>query len=148
MKKLLALTTAVGLGAASLQTATAGDREWATAGKVLTGVFAASVISRAIEPPPVVYAAPPVYVQAAPVVQTVQVVQTAPMVQAAPTVVYQQPVYYAPPPVVYVQPAPIYVAPRPVYFAPPPVCVAPAPVVSFHFGFGVGHPYHHRYHRW
>lgn len=87
----------------------AGDREWAVAGKVLTGVVAAGVISRALEPAPcapttaVVYSAPPVYV-------------------APTTVVVPAPVYYVPPPPV-MMPAPVY------YAAPPPPVVVAAPVV-------------------
>src|SRR2546426_7794029 len=39
--------------AGGMQRATAGDREWATAGKILTGVVAGAVIASAIEPAPV-----------------------------------------------------------------------------------------------
>ena len=110
----------------------AGQREWATAGKVLTGVVAGSLLVRAFEP--------------------------APVYQVAPQVVYQQPVVVAPAPqVVYAQPAPVqvqtvYVSPAPVYYyaAPPvvyvpaPVCYAPRVVVGFGFGRGYGHYHHHR----
>ena len=96
MKKLMSLLAALAVVAAGTQTASAGDREWATAGKILTGVVAGAVIASAIEPAyvypttPCYYAPPPVYVQPAPVV-----VYRAPVcVQPAPVVVY------SPPPVV------------------------------------------------
>jgi hypothetical protein len=109
---LIAATTtfALALGAFAPEVR-AGDREWAVAGKVLTGVVAASVVARAFDsahcaPTTAVVYAPPVYVAAAPV--------------APPAPVYYAP---APAPVVYVSaPAPV------VYYTPPPaVFVAPAP---------------------
>ncbi|HTI72400.1 MAG TPA: hypothetical protein VMF06_20670 [Candidatus Limnocylindria bacterium] len=129
---VIAGVTAVSLMAASsMSVAQAGQGEWATAGKVLTGVFAAGVLARALEPAPttaVVYQTPPpVVYQPAPVYQ--------PVYQPAPQVVYQAPpqvVYQAPPPVVY------YSAPAPVYY--------PAPVVVVRSGC---YPvYHHPYRRW
>ncbi len=96
VKNLIATLATLTVVAGGLQTASAGDREWATAGKILTGVVAGSVIARAIEPAPVyvyptaAYApppTPPVYVQPAPVV-----VYPAPVcVQSAPVVVYSAP---------------------------------------------------------
>lgn len=71
----------------SLQTAKAGDREWAVVGKVLTGVAVIHVVDRIVNPPTQV-----VYVQPQPVV-----------VQPQPVV------YYQPAPVVYVQPQPAVV---------------------------------------
>jgi len=84
----------------------AGDREWATVGKVLTGVAVIRVIDRIVTPhqPVVVYAQPVVVYQ--PVVTPVPVVVASP-----PTVVYVQPVpvvYYQPAPVVYYQPSPVF----------------------------------------
>jgi hypothetical protein len=96
----------------------AGDREWATVGKVLTGVAAIRVIDRIVTPPQpvVVYAQPVVVYQ--PVVTPVAVVVASP-----PTVVYVQPapvVYYQPAPVIYYQPSPvIYYQPSPVFFNHP-----------------------------
>lgn len=53
MKKTIITATAIiALAAASLQSARAGDREWATAGKVLTGVMAATVLAHAVAAPP------------------------------------------------------------------------------------------------
>jgi len=49
MKKLILAATIVALTGASLQTAKAGDREWAVAGKVLTGVAVGAVIASAID---------------------------------------------------------------------------------------------------
>ena len=114
MKTLIATLATAALLAGGMQRAAGGDREWATAGKILTGVVAGAVIASAIEPAPVYtyqtatwYAPPPrVYVQHAPVV-----------------------VYSAP---VCVRPTPV------VLFAPP------RPVVSFSIGRGYHHRSHHR----
>ena len=86
MKKLI---TIAALGATLTSQTFAGDREWATVGKVLTGVAAIHVIDRVLNPPTQV-----VYVHPQPVVYSQPVV-----VQPAPVV------YYQPAPVVYVQPA-------------------------------------------
>lgn len=121
MKKTILVLSTVAVVSASLSEATAGDREWAVAGKVLTGVVAASVLARAIEPAPVCAPAPVVY-------QTVTVAPPAPVVYAAPAPV----VYSAPAPVVYAAPAPVvYAAPATVVYAPAPVYMAPAPVVVY-----------------
>jgi hypothetical protein len=120
MKTLIATLTSLAVLGMS-PSVSAGDKEWATAGKVLTGLVAGAVIAKSLEPV-AVYHAPVHY--AAPVVQA-----PPPMVvQPAPVLVYPQPVYVQPS-VVYVRPAPVYVAPR--------------PVVSFSFGFGRHH--HHRH---
>lgn len=91
----------IALGLAALVALTnvkAGDREWATVGKVLTGVAAIHVIDRVLNPPTQV-----VYVHPQPVV-------------------YSQPVVVQPQPVVYVQPQPVvYVQPS--YYCPPPAIV-------------------------
>jgi hypothetical protein len=170
MKKALIAITALAMASASSPAARAGDREWATAGKVLAGVGAGLLLTRALQPPPV-YAAPPVYVTPAPVVyQTAPVVvQTAPVqsfvveqpiqpvatVVQTPSIVVQQPVYVRPAPVIYqpapvVYAAPVYVQPAPVYIQPAPVYYhQPRPAVGFHFSFGHhghhGHG-HHRHH--
>jgi hypothetical protein len=90
MKKLI---TIAALSATLASQTVAGDREWATVGKVLTGVVAIQVIDRIVNPPTQV-----VYVQPQPVVY------------AQPVVVQPQPVvYYQPAPVVYVQPQPAVV---------------------------------------
>jgi hypothetical protein len=82
MKKLILGTLVLALVGAGLQTACAGDREWAVVGKVLTGVAVAGVVADTIDrhggcvvaynygapcPSPVVYA-PPVVVCHRPVV--------------------------------------------------------------------------------
>ncbi|MBI4660387.1 MAG: hypothetical protein HY735_16245 [Verrucomicrobia bacterium] len=135
MKTEIAILTSLAVLGLSTPSASAGDREWATAGKVLTGVVAGAALIKAFEPVPVyhttayssvplVQAPPPVLVQPPPVV-----VQPAPVVvQPGPVVVYAQPVR--------VQPAAVYVQPGPVY-------VAPRPVVRFSFGFGGHHHHHH-----
>lgn len=74
------------------QSVRAGDREWAVAGKVLTGVAAVHVIDHIVNPRPQV-----VYVQ-----QPTVVVQPAPQVVAAPVVVAPAPqMVYVQQPVVY-----------------------------------------------
>ena len=98
MKKLI---TIAALSATLTSQTFAGDREWATVGKVLTGVAVIHVIDRIVNPPTQV-----VYVQPQPVVY------------AQPVVVQPQPVvYYQPAPVVYVQPAVVVYGSwgRPVY---------------------------------
>jgi len=143
------LALALGLGAMAPRTM-AGDREWAVAGKVLTGIAAASVVARILDPVPcagttaVVYQQPAVYVVAppppipvvvapAPVVAFAPVAPPAPVAYAvpSPTVVYATPpVVYAAPPVLYAAP-PVYVAPAPVVI-PPPVFVHRRPRWGFH----------------
>ena len=128
MKTRMTTTTlamALTLGAA-LPRASAGDREWAVAGKVLTGIAAATVVSRLLDPAPcagttaVVYQQPPVYVVTPP---------PAPVVLAPAPGVAQAPVC-PPAPVAYATPAPtvVYATPA-VVVSGPPVHVAPVPVV-------------------
>jgi hypothetical protein len=122
MKKLILAAMILGLAGTGVQTAKAGDREWAVVGKVLTGITAAAVITHAVaaEPAPVYY----------------------PYSCAAPACGYCPPP--APSGVVYVQTAtaPVVVYRAPVCVVPAPVCFAPAPVVSFRFGGGY-HRFHH-----
>ncbi len=100
----------------------AGDREWATVGKVLTGIAVIHVIDRIVTPPPpqVVY------------------IQQPTVVQSVPVVVYPQPV-------VYVQPSPV------VYYNVPRVIVYtgyPTPVYRHHYHYShYSHPSHHRHSR-
>jgi hypothetical protein len=102
MKKMILTGTVIlALGGASLQTARAGDREWATVGKVLTGVAVAGLV----------------------------VAATDGHAQCSVNYSYSAPAYCPPPapPVVYC-PAP---PPPVVYYAPAPVVVYPAPVVVY-----------------
>ena len=92
------LITIAALSATLVSQTFAGDREWATVGKVLTGVAVIHVIDRLVNPPTQV-----VYVQPQPVVYAQPVVYVQPQ-----PVVYVQPVVYAQP-VVYVQPQPVVV---------------------------------------
>lgn len=138
MKKMILAATLLAIAGANLQTAHAGDREWATAGKILTGVVAGAVLASAVNAQPVTYSAsyysyhPPVYVQPAPVYS------------------YCPP---PPPPRVIVMPAPVVVAPSPVIVYRTPVRVAPQPVVSINLGYHQappkGHPHgrNHPHHR-
>jgi hypothetical protein len=149
-KKMILGVAAAAILNAGTPSVNAGDCEWATAGKILTGVFAGTVLARALEPAPcpayttTVYPAPTV------------VYQTPVATQPAPNVVYQTPVVaQASPTVVYqtaavVQPATVVVYPTPVAY-PPPVVVRPAPVISFGIGFGPRYPYRpysHHHHGW
>jgi hypothetical protein len=127
MKKTIVILSLSAVAAASVQTASAGDREWATVGKVLTGVAAVHVLSHAFHPPPV-YVSAPVYAPA-----PVYTVAPAPVVRVAPLVA-PAPVYLPPAPVV-VYPQPVYVAPR--FYGPP--------VVSVNLGFGYRHHYGRRH---
>ena len=121
MKRTILVVATVALVVAGLQNARAGEHEWALAGKVLTGVAAASAVGYALASGPVYYTAPAC------------AYAPAPPVACAPPVsrVYVP----APAPQVYVAP------PAPVVVYRAPVCVAP-PVVDFRFTWGGG--YHHR----
>ncbi len=114
MKTLIATLATAALLAGGTQRAAAGDREWATAGKILTGVVAGAVIASAIEPAPAyTYQSATWYAPPPPV-----------YVQPAPVVVYSTPVCLRPAPVIVLAP--------------------PRPVVGFSFGFGSHHLPHHR----
>lgn len=138
MKKIVLAATILAIAGANLQTARAGDREWATAGKILTGVVAGAVLASAVNAQPVTYSAsyygyhPPVYVHPAPVYT------------------YCPP---PPPPRVVVMPAPVVIAPSPVIVYRTPVRIAPQPVVSVNLGYysgpAKGHPKgrYHPHHR-
>lgn len=130
MKKTTITFAAAVMLASSVTRVSAGDREWATAGKILTGVVAGAVLARTFEPAPVYYhtttdyAPTPVVVAPLPPPPSV-------VVRPAPVVVY--------PSAVYVHSAPVYVAAAPAY-------VAPAPSFRFHVSFGRRHhvPHVHR----
>ena len=112
MKKMILTGTVVlALAGASLQTARAGDREWATAGKVLTGVAIAGLVVAAAGGAPCnvnyAYSAPAYCPPSAP------------------------PCNYYPAPPVYCPPA-IVVQPAPVVYCPPPVVACGGPVVIRH----------------
>lgn len=108
MKKMILAVMVLAVAGAQIQTAKAGDREWAVAGKVLTGVLAASVITRAVAVPPACAYATPAYGCA-----------------------YSY--YPAPPPVVVYAPLPpVVVYPAPVYLTPPMVALR----IGFRGGYG------------
>ncbi len=131
MKKLTLILTTVAVAAAAVTDTRAGDREWATAGKVLAGLAAFSVVAAATQP---AYA--PVY--AAPVGPPPMVYQPpAPTYYAPPPTVQYPAVQYVPAPVVTYYAPPVYYAPAPRYYVAPPMYCAP-PVVSIGFGFGYG----------
>ena len=97
--------------------ANAGDKEWAVAGKILTGLF---VLDKIVTPQPtVVYTQQPVVVQQQPVV-----------VQQQPVVVQQPPVIIQQPPVVYQQIVPSYYS----QFAPSCSVGRRSSSIIFHFG--------------
>ena len=139
MKVSILAVTLAAVAGAGLQNAYAGDREWATAGKVLTGVVAGSLLVRALEPAPQPVYAPlvcesprAVYVvpQQTTVVYQQPVVQQA-MVQTTTTTTSangeQTTTVVTQPTQTIVQPAPVYVQPAPVVYAPAPVVYMPAP---------------------
>lgn len=110
MKKMIVAVTALAIAAASLQTARAGDREWATVGKILTGVAVAGVVANAIDARPVSYSVSYSSYTPAPVRCAPAPVVYAPVVCApAPRVIY------APAPRVVYVPAPVVYHPQPVY---------------------------------
>ncbi len=120
MKKLTTGLMVLAVAVALTQTARAGDREWATVGKVLAGVVLGAAIVHAVPPQPTyAYTAPPVVYAPAPV-----------------------PVVYAPRPVIYT-PAPIFYAlpPPPIVVCSTPIHGRSAPMVRLQFGNGHGH--HH-----
>ena len=101
------------IAGASLQSANAGDREWATAGKVLTGVVAGAVIASALDGSPV---------------------------HASVSYTYGAPVYaYCPPQRMVVAPAPVVCAPSPVIVYRAPVYVTPRPLVRVTYDSYRGH---------
>ena len=113
MKKMILTGTVVlALAGASLQTARAGDREWATAGKVLTGVAIAGLVVAAAGGAPCnvncAYSAPVYCPPSAPPCN-----------------------YYSAPPAAYWPPA-VVVQPAPVVYCPPPVVACGGPVVIRH----------------
>lgn len=123
MKKMILAAVAVAVVEMSAHTARAGDREWATVGKVLTGVAAGVVIARAVDCDASYTSVS--YGYAAPV-YSVSYTACPPPPCPPPRVVCAPPVVYAPAPVVY---QPVYYAPRPVYYAPAPV---------YHVSYGYG----------
>ena len=116
MKKMILAVVAVAVVGMSVQSASAGDREWATVGKVLTGVAAGVVITRALDCEPTYTSVS--YGYAAPSYSVSYTVGAPPPCSTPQRVVYAPPVVYAPAPVVY---QPVYYAPRPVYYTPAPI---------------------------
>lgn len=104
--------TVLAVAAAGMPAARAGDREWAVAGKILTGLVVVSAINHALADEP--RCSPVYYPEPAPCRSYDYRYNYCP--PPPPRVFYAPPVCYAPPPVV-------------VYRAP--VCYAPAPGVSF-----------------
>ena len=128
MKKMILAAVAVAVVGLNAQPAHAGDREWATVGKVLTGVAAGVVIANAIDHGQGYASVSYGSYGCGPSGISVSYSTYAP----APCP--------PPPRVVYVAPAPVYV-PAPVVCTPVPVVYAPAPVryVSNGHGHGYGH---------
>lgn len=90
MKNILVSLAVAALIACGMQKASASDREWATAGKVLTGVAVGAAIAAAVQPGPV-------YVQGP---SPAFYVPPARCLQPAPVVVYSTPYCARPAPVV------------------------------------------------
>ena len=114
------------VAAAGMQTAKAGDRDWAAVGKILTGFVVVDAIHHAIAEAP--RCAPGYYAEPAPCRNYSYGYTYCP--PPAPCVVYAPPVCYAPAPLVE-------------YRAP--VCYAPRPLVRFGFG---DERRHFRHDRW
>ena len=115
----------VAVAGMQMQTARAGDRGWATAGKILTGVAIGAVIANAVDAHAsysVTYSSGPGYAYCPP---------------PAPVVCAPARVVYAPRPVVYVT-APVVCAPPPVVVYRAPVVCAPS-VVSVRYVHGHSH---------
>lgn len=107
MKKLIVAVSVLALAGTSLHTARAGDREWATVGKILTGVAVGAVVASALD--------------ARPVHATISYTYAAPAPCPPPAVVYCPPPPL-PPPVAYCPPPRQVIVYEPVC-APPPVVV-------------------------
>jgi hypothetical protein len=136
MKKLILTAVAVGVVGFGVQTAQAGDREWATVGKVLAGVAAGVLIAKTVDCEPA-YASVS-YGCAAPSYSVSYSVSTPPPCPPPPSVVC------APAPVVVRQTV-VYV-PTPVVVRQPVVCVS-APVYTVTYSRpGHGHAYGHYKH--
>jgi len=141
VKKLILTAVAVGVVGLSVSSAQAGDREWATVGKVLTGVAAGVIIAKAVDQSPsytsVSYGYP------APSYSVSYTVSSAPPCPPPPRVLC------APAPVVV--PAPVVCAPVPVVVHAPVGCAQPAhPVTYVHPGRGYawGHYKQNKHCRW
>jgi hypothetical protein len=117
MRKLILTAVAVGVVGIGLQSAHAGDREWATVGKVLTGVAAGVIIAKAVDSSPACasvsygYSAPGYSVSY--VASPPPPCPPPPVVCAPAPVVIHQPVVYAPAPVVVTKP--VFCMPSPTY---------------------------------
>lgn len=139
MKRTIAIITAIGIiGAITPVPANAGDKEWATAGKIMTGVVAGIALANLLAPEPApvytvsstpVYVAPPQTTVVVP--QTVTTVVTQQQVVVQTPAVVQTPVVVQPAPVV-VQPVPAPVVVAPAVIPPPPVVVHHPPLVVYH----------------
>jgi hypothetical protein len=111
MKKMILTGTMIlALAGASLQSARAGDREWATVGKVLTGVAVVGLVAAAVNghaqgSVSYSYGAPAYYPPSAPPCNCTYYSAPAPQV-----------VYCPPPVVVYRAPVVVYPVHRVVYY--------------------------------
>ena len=93
MKKLILAATILAFVGMNLQTAKAGDKEWATVGKVLTGVAAAAIIVSALDCQPAHCSVSYTYSTTAFVPRPVVYAPRPVVVARAPVVVYRTPVY-------------------------------------------------------
>ena len=127
MKKIIAAVTLLAIAGANITSARAGDREWATVGKVLTGVAAGVFIANAIDCQPASYSV------------------TYSSYSPAPTYCPPPAPVYCPPPVPVCAPRVVYVpAPPPVVVYQAPVYYAPRPYANMNFRYGGGYRHHHR----
>jgi hypothetical protein len=136
----------------SAHTARAGDREWATVGKVLTGMAAGVVIAKTLDCEPTYVSASYSSRGCSSPSYSVSYTVSTPAPCPPPRPVYVAPPVCAPPPVIYAPaPAPVVYAPAPVVVYRPVVCAPPpAPVYRVTYvnpgrghdhgrGYGYGH---------
>jgi hypothetical protein len=132
MKKLILTAVTVGVVGLAASSTQAGDREWATVGKVLTGVAAGVIIAKSVD--------------CAPAYTSVSYGYSAPSYGVSYAVTAPPP---CPPPPVVCAPAPVVVYQPPVCPPPPlvvrqPVWCAPSPVYTVTYSHpGRGHAYGH-----
>ena len=126
MKKIMLVAAVLAITGAQFQSARAGEREWARAGKILTGVAVGAVIASAVNAHSdcsVSYCS-----------------------YRSPSCSYTYSYNACPPPRVVVVPAPVMCAPRPIVVYRAPVVCAP-PVMSVRLGHASPRWHGHRGHR-
>jgi len=139
MKKIIVVAAVLALAGTQLHIARAGERGWATAGKILTGVAIGAVVVSAVNAHADYSAG--YYSYSSPGVSYTYSYNACPPpapVVCAPRVVYVPPVVC--------MPAPVVCAPRPVVvYRAPVVCVPPVVTVRYGHSDRHGHGHHGRW---